>query len=189
MAWPTIPVNTLNADATGDDPSQFRADVLDLITKFNALIAAEVPIANLPTASNGAKVDNFPSLTTYLTFQQTTAPTGWTKQTTHNNKAFRVVSGAASSGGSSPFSTVFGKSATDAHTLSLAETPSHSHTTTANSYWGVGPLGGSMANWSAENTNAGSFGRATDSKGGGGSHTHNMDIRVQYVDLIIAKKD
>lgn len=49
---------------------------------------------------------SFPSGTLML-FQQTTAPTGWTKQTTHDNKALRVVSGTASSGGSVAFSTAF----------------------------------------------------------------------------------
>jgi len=37
---------------------------------------------------------------TALVFAQTSAPTGWTKSTTHNDKALRVVSGTASSGGS-----------------------------------------------------------------------------------------
>jgi len=46
----------------------------------------------------------FPSGTLML-FQQTAAPTGWTKQTTHDDKALRVVSGTASSGGTTAFST------------------------------------------------------------------------------------
>lgn len=49
----------------------------------------------------------FPSGTLML-FQQTSAPSGWTKQVTHNNKALRVVSGTASSGGTSAFTTAFG---------------------------------------------------------------------------------
>jgi len=44
---------------------------------------------------------------TALLFQQTSAPTGWTKSTTHNDKALRVVSGAASSGGSVAFTSAF----------------------------------------------------------------------------------
>jgi hypothetical protein len=44
---------------------------------------------------------------TLMLFQQTSAPTGWTKQTTHNDKALRVVSGSASSGGSTAFTSVF----------------------------------------------------------------------------------
>lgn len=42
---------------------------------------------------------------TLLLFQQTNAPTGWTKQTTHNDKALRCVSGSCSSGGTAAFST------------------------------------------------------------------------------------
>jgi len=49
----------------------------------------------------------FPSGTLML-FAQTSAPTGWTKSTTHNNKALRVVSGSASSGGTNAFTTAFG---------------------------------------------------------------------------------
>lgn len=45
---------------------------------------------------------------TKMLFQQTAAPTGWTKDTTHNNKALRVVSGSASSGGSLDFTDAFG---------------------------------------------------------------------------------
>ena len=44
---------------------------------------------------------------TAMMFVQTAAPTGWTKSTTHNNKALRVVSGTASSGGSVEFTTAF----------------------------------------------------------------------------------
>ena len=45
---------------------------------------------------------------TKMLFQQSTAPTGWTKQTTHNDKALRVVTGTASTGGSNTFSAAFG---------------------------------------------------------------------------------
>jgi hypothetical protein len=45
----------------------------------------------------GKRAQEFPSDTLML-FQQTAAPPGWTKQTVHNDKALRVVSGAASSG-------------------------------------------------------------------------------------------
>jgi hypothetical protein len=44
---------------------------------------------------------------TVMLFVQTNAPTGWTKSTTHNNKALRVVSGTASSGGTTAFTSVF----------------------------------------------------------------------------------
>lgn len=85
----------------------------------------------------------FDSGTTVL-FQQTSAPTGWTKVTTHDNKALRVVSGAVSSGGSVDFSAAFTSQAvtgtvgttgatTDtgtvgSTTLSVSQMPSHDHT-------------------------------------------------------------
>jgi hypothetical protein len=54
-----------------------------------------------------ANIELFPTGTAML-FQQTSAPTGWTKSTTHNDKALRVVSGTASSGGTTAFSTAMG---------------------------------------------------------------------------------
>ncbi len=56
---------------------------------------------------------------TLMLFQQTAAPTGWTKQTTHNNKTLRVVTGAASSGGTTAFTSVFA-SRTPAGTVSVS---------------------------------------------------------------------
>ncbi len=125
----------------------------------------------------------FPS-GTFMLFQQTTAPVGWTKQTTHNDKALRVVSGTAGSGGSSNFSTVFGKTATNSHTLSVSQIPSHDHDidTTTRSKSGSGS-NVSYITGSGANT------KTTENTGGGGSHSHVMDNRVRYVDLIIAKKD
>jgi|SRR3972149_1755057 len=70
---------------------------------------------------------DFQSNTT-MTFQQTTAPIGWVKQTTHNDKSFRVVSGTAGSGGSTAFSGVFNAGLnTGSHALTVAELPVHSH--------------------------------------------------------------
>ena len=43
---------------------------------------------------------------TYMLFDSTNAPTGWTKNTTHNDKALRLVSGSVSTGGSTSFSTI-----------------------------------------------------------------------------------
>ena len=56
-------------------------------------------------------IDPFPSGTSML-FQQTAAPTGWTKQTTHNDKALRIVTGSVGTGGSVAFSTALGSGAT-----------------------------------------------------------------------------
>jgi hypothetical protein len=114
---------------------------------------------------------------TLMLFQQTSAPTGWTKQTTHDDKALRVVSGTASSGGTSAFSTVFGLTATSGHTIIMSELPS-----------GVIALGGSSRGPTStspfEFTLPNSALGSTDN-----AHTHPIELRVKYVDLIIASKD
>ncbi len=48
----------------------------------------------------------FPSGTVML-FQQTSAPTGWTKSVANNDKALRIVTGSVSTGGATAFSSVF----------------------------------------------------------------------------------
>jgi hypothetical protein len=124
---------------------------------------------------------------TLMLFQQTAAPTGWTKQTTHNDKALRVVSGSASSGGVQAFSTVFGRTATDGYGLSISEMPSHTHTSVGGSGNLAYEAGGSGIGLASGSFQAG-FAGLTYS-GGGAAHSHGMDIRVQYVDTIIASKD
>ena len=149
-------------------------------------------------------IAGFPSGTLML-FQQTAAPTGWTKQTTHNDKALRVVSGTAGSGGSTAFSTALGTPAVSGSvsvsgnisdtTLSTTQMPSHSH--------GYRVAGGNNATNSSYGNNTGAnavVNGTTNSTGGGGSHNHAHNlagslssattaINVQYVDLIIASKD
>jgi hypothetical protein len=157
----------------------------------------------------------FPSGTAML-FVQTSAPTGWTKSTTHDNKALRVVSGAASSGGSTAFTSVFASrtpsgsisnttvtGGVGSTTLATSQIPSHIHDTAlvsaANTGFGIG---GSVAgiNGVSYTTNNRCLTSAT---GGGGSHDHGlslnahnhgftgtaMDFAVQYVDVIIATKN
>lgn len=89
--------------------------------------------------TSGGTLLGFPSGTKML-FQQTAAPTGWTKDTTHNNKALRVVTGTASSGGSVAFTTAFASKGVSGsigsttvtgtvqnHTLTTAQIPAHTH--------------------------------------------------------------
>src|SRR4051812_48993440 len=81
-----------------------------------------------PTATrSGNLLDAFASGTA-LVFNQTAAPTGWTKSATHNDKALRVVSGTVGSGGATAFTSVFGaaKSA-GSYTLQTADVPAHTH--------------------------------------------------------------
>jgi hypothetical protein len=135
---------------------------------------------------------------TLMLFQQTTAPTGWTKQTTHDNKALRVVSGSVTTGGVVPFTGVFANTtptittsglSAAATTLTTTQMPSHTHTFPI-----VGLNGGGQAA-SAGCNQQGTV--TTDATGGGSSHTHSISgsatssavtLAVAYVDLIIASK-
>lgn len=129
-----------------------------------------------------------------MLFQQTAAPTGWTKQTTHNDKSLRVVSGAASSGGTTAFTSVFTSRTPSGSvgntTLNSSQMPSHSHST--DQTLGNFPYGGLA--WPSGYNNAGSPTSGTGGAGGNGAHNHGftgtaMDFAVQYVDLIIAIKN
>ena len=136
---------------------------------------------------------------TALLFYQATAPTGWTKSVTNNDKTLRVVSGSTggSAGGTTAFSTVFanqtptittsGLSAA-ATTLSQTQIPSHTHTV-----WNNWTTGGTGAGQNAPSGTAN-----TGGTGGGGSHTHTIagsatssaiTLNVQYIDVIVCTKD
>lgn len=149
-------------------------------------------------------VDAFPTGTVML-FVQTAAPTGWTKSTDHNNKALRVVSGTASSGGSTAFTSVFAaRTITQGNlpvaTLTTTITDTHTHGLPASqagtSFSGSGAfftnsngtnLFGSNATQTSTRASGGG-GDITASTDLGGSGTA-MDFAVQYVDVILAAKD
>ena len=138
-----------------------------------------------------ATVELFPSGTSML-FQQTNAPTGWTKQTTHNDKSLRIVTGSVGTGGSVAFSTALGSGATVAGgtisgnpgsnlsvsmsgnisntTLSTSQIPAHYHSNIAvnvgawNAAYHPGAQGNSQGNVTSQNA------------GGGGSHNHGHNL-------------
>lgn len=192
-----------------------REMMVDLANVNSGAVSLVSPDFDAATV-NGTAIDAFPSGTKML-FNQTSAPTGWTKVTTDDNKALRVVSGTVGSGGTQPFTTAFASQAVAGsisgtvagHTLTLSEIPSHFHYTvnsdtssspvltsesvTYQSNGGLGNddyhLGGTT---STPNRGVSSY------SGSGGSHTHGwsgtftgtaIDLDVQYVDVIIASKD
>ncbi len=130
---------------------------------------------------------------TVMLFVQSTAPTGWTKSTTHNNKALRVVSGVAGSGGTVAFTTAFASKAVSGTvgdtTLSLSQIPSHRHGFIQQA-GSQGSASGTQRYPLTELTDTQYY---TDFQGGGGAHNHSftgtaIDMAVQYVDVIIATK-
>jgi hypothetical protein len=222
---------TVNVAATGHGANSATiaqgAKTLVYCTSDNVeeLFGDDINVTGNVSASyfigDGSSLTNIEPFTagTLMLFQQTTAPTGWTKQTTHDNKALRVVTGTASSGGSNTFSGVFNTAvavsgtsnnstvtisgSTAGHTLILSEIPSHRHLEGGHVEFGTGDS--VSAGTRNEGNNSGARRFYTDYQGGGGSHSHsagtlagdnhshtytsNLELNVQYVDLIIAAKD
>jgi hypothetical protein len=136
----------------------------------------------------------FPSGTRML-FQQSTAPVGWTKETAYSDRVLRVVSGGVGYGGSVPFSVLFNRTGTDDHVLTVAQMPAHNHGSVgdhSHSYTsGDGGSGAGFQDYSGSSSaSTGSAGgHQHSSVGSNAPHAHTMDMRLQYVDLIIAGKD
>jgi len=131
---------------------------------------------------------------TVMLFFQAAAPAGWTQVTTHNNKALRIVSGAGGgSGGSVTFTNAFTTQAVSgsnsATTLTEAQLPPHQH-----SYYIGSGTGSVMPDYSPADGNNASAMAYTNFTGGGSPHNHTftgtaINLAVQYIDLIIARKD
>ena len=182
------PANKAGDTFTGDtfSTTKFDAPIVRATTKFVFADGSEQ--ATAATAAAAA----FPTGTIML-FAQTTAPTGWTKSTAHNDKALRVVSGTAGSGGSVAFTTAFASRSVDNHTLIVAQMPSHNHFSLVPKYAGLDsdPFGAQAAHTEGYlnglfQGNASSYVAA---QGGGGAHSHGINLAVQYVDIILAVKN
>ena len=150
---------------------------------------------------------------TTLLFYQASAPTGWTKITTHDNKAMRVVSGTGGgSGGTTNFTSVF--------TSRGVPLPEHAHGgntgTVSADHYHVFPgddqlvFANGVAGWSALTNGSFAYDAVSTNEGGGQlwrtsgiseNHTHAfttnnsgtagaaMDFAVQYIDVIICSKN
>jgi hypothetical protein len=140
-------------------------------------------------------IPDFISAGSQMLFEQSTAPTSWTKRTTHNNKALRVVSGNAAPGGSTAFTSVFTSRAVQGSigpqsapiaqqaaggsvantTLATSQIPSHAHTIANYPTYesrrraGVFTTGGTTFS-SGDSVNS----PASSATGGGGQHSHGF---------------
>lgn len=181
-----------------------REIMADLADVNDGTIKLVSPSFDAATIGSNA-IDAFPSGTKML-FQQTAAPTGWTKDTTHNDKALRITNGSVGTGGSVAFETAFASHTPAgtvtvtiaAHPLTLPEIPPHTHNISV-----AGTATGSTESRIAftNRTETGTI--ATASAGGNGGvadgHGHSgstgsfsgtaIDLDVSYVDVIIATKN
>ena len=132
-----------------------------------------------------------------MVFHQASAPTGWTQDTTYNDQALRVVSGAGGGGGGANgfVSRLVNSFNTGYYTITTTTMPSHNHGgsnhrhskfLTSNSStlvqgWNRGQnLGGTY--WT-------NYAYGTTSEGSNGAHRHAVQHNVLYRNVILASKD
>ena len=149
-----------------------------------------------------------------MLFQQTTAPTGWTKDTSLNNRALRLVSGTVGNGGSTSFADAFNASRVTSggsvsnHTLTTTQLAAHFHNVWTRN---ESAIDGSRSSGSLSNQPQGNWYTAgsgyrqvhiggnhyaptSSNTGGGQSHNHgftnpSFNLNVLYTDVIIAQKN
>lgn len=128
--------------------------------------------AFVTNTSNPYLCSEFDTGTRVCGFQQTTAPTGWTKETNaavYDDSAIRIVTGTAGTHGTTGMSGIFGSGKnTGNHTLTVDEIPVNIVTQTVGSGTVVDAVwrGTAVAN----------------------SHRHSLSLDLYYVDVIIATK-
>ena len=140
---------------------------------------------------------------TRLVFQQTTPPTGWTKETgaAYDDAALRFETGTISTGGSQSFNATFASrtftGTVGNDTPSEAKTAAHAHVDTKRWYDG-GVGGGSGTDFlvdTSSNVDQGNQPNPTTSSSIGSSTDHNhplvmnaADFAVKYVEACVAQK-
>lgn len=155
--------------------------------------------ASANTAASSESIKNYVDNNSFasgtrMVFQQTAAPTGWTKDTTAaiNNGALRTVTGSVTTGGSVNFTAAFSSQSVSGtvgnHTLTVGQMPAHNHTYT--------PPDPQLAYAAGAAATAAVPGSATNTgnRGGGNAHNHSfsgtaINLAVKYYDVIIAQKD
>lgn len=165
------PADTDQAKYGAQEIREFKEDTKE---RFESIFTG---IDVYPLTPDFTKFQNFPSGTKMVFFQES-APTGWTQDTTYNDKALRVVSGT---GGGSGGSRALSASTVGNHTLTVNEIPSHSHTLTVpvDRNHSRGETGSEL--WWGATTGS------TDSTGGGQAHNHPLSLA--YIDVIVCTKD
>ncbi|WP_375569678.1 hypothetical protein ABWH93_16925 [Seohaeicola saemankumensis] len=150
---------------------------------------------------------------TRMLFAQSSAPLGWTKDVSHNNKALRVVSGTAGSGGSVGFTTAFAERAVNGtigstaaggtvqpHSLSWHEMPAHSHEHVhlqSMTGFGVSPNNYVFGRWIQTNADSralpahftGQSGSSWGHSHGFTGQSHSHDFTGTAIDLAVAYVD
>lgn len=204
-----LPVQPANKGGTGHFSFSigdiFYANSTSTLAKLAAGSAGNVLTSNGAGSPPSYQVAGGVPSGTRMVFNQTTAPIGWTKDTSTvlNDSIMRIVTGAVGSGGSTAFSTFNGQTSVGATTLTESQIPNHVHQETyVNPSTGLATgavrnsAGVSSTQTSIYASTSGStpynntpVALNTVATGGGGSHTHTMTASIKYNDFIICQKD
>lgn len=162
-------------------PQGYKTIIVSDGTNITAAITTPVVAPSIPSGST-------------MLFVQTSAPTGWTKITTYNDVALRVVNGTAGSGGSVNFSAAFSSQTVSGSisgtALDITQIPPHTHIYQQVIFPQPCPTGAGGGVMSRGDVTS----AATGSTGSGLPHTHtftgtNINLAVSYVDTIICQKN
>ena len=150
---------------------------------------------------------------TRMLFNQTSAPTGWTKDTSSTNRALRLVSGTVGTGGVNTFTGQLNASVTTTggdvsnHTLTTAQLPAHFHNVWTRNETNIdGSRGTSNQNtadhhWTSSgggyrqvHIGGGNYAPTSSNTGSGSAHDHgftnpSFNLNIAYTDVMIAQKD
>lgn len=159
------------------------------------------------TLTGCSSIPSFIAADTKMLFQQSSAPTSWTKVTdsNYNNIGLRIVTGNTDVRGSVNFTDVFSNKTISSeevsvsgsvgdHTLDLTQIPSHAHgrgsVDTAPDVSPAYPFANAGTRSSQASTGASGGDQAHSHPwSGSGSFSTTLDLRLKYVDLILAAKD
>ena len=203
--------STVSVSGQTDVVADSTADTLTLAAGSNITITTNATTDTVTIAAAAS----FPTGTRML-FQQSTTPTGWTKDTTaaYDNNALRIVTTSVlGSGGTVDFTTAFtssrsvsvavtGTTSTGTvgnTTLTSAQMPSHTHTYTGGLQSNTTATGGADR---ISNLTGSTASGTSGPTGGSTSHTHSLtmdahthgatgsvNLAVKYLDFIIGIKD
>lgn len=181
------------------------------------LEAATKQYVDAQVASGIGSIVVFPPGTT-MVFQQTSAPVGWTKVTTFNDFALRVVNGTAGSNSAGlSFAGMAAQKTVGGHAITPNEMASHAHPAAIYDPTHTHPLNGAgsvtvgtpigACPFSNGNPQCGGMSLAvsgaytgvrvwdgsnfdtTYPTGGNAAHDHTINLNMNYVDVILASKN